>query len=446
MFNRYLRNFGSFLIRLTSETPADNPRLSGTWQDRLRREQFNHRVRHAIETQSGPQKKVIAGTVQLVGINKIRAAVGEDRWKAVADKANAITEATINAALSSTDAFDRRDEENYVIFFADANKQQATQKANKIVAEVTDRLIKEVPETRSHVSVQQEVHELEWAEEIPEEVSLFDYLADTLRKVRDEAAVAASQWRQALMNDAALAFSPIWRPRTHTVPAFRCLLDRTTGSLALTRLRKVSGNDALIETIAELDCVILSHAVTAIHQLVQHNATAAVAVPVNFSTLNDRRLATRYTNLCRGIPEAYRQFLLFELRAVPGGVPDCRLFEILQLVMPLGRLVVLEAPLSEERIARLSGVGFFGIAFDLAQNTVPKVEWKLYLTNYARCAKNANLQSVVYSADTLALVEMAKRAGIDYISGEGVAHASGSPKAAYHWNPVFGQQIAGLSA
>jgi hypothetical protein len=441
MFRRSLKSFASFLLSITAENPAA-PILAQN-NARVRRKQFDRRVRDVIAQRPDGSATIVAGTVQLVGISDIRKALGDDAWAAVAGKAHQITEATIRLHLSEADAFDQRDDETYILCFADSNKIEAAQKAGRIVARIKERLVQELPRAAERVRVDHEVCELEWsADETDDDLPLIDRLAVSLRKVREEADLAAKRWRHALVHEATLAYAPLWRPKTRIVPMFRCLLDDATGKIALERLRTLAGIEALMEATSELDCVMFSHAVQALHVLVQNNGTAALVAPVSFHTLNDRRLRERFTTSCGNMPEAYRQFVIFELRAVPPGIPDIRLIELIQQLKPLGKSVIVEMPLDEQRAMHLAGIGLFGFALDIAGLTRQKINMELYLARYVRHTKGANLNTIVHGVNTLGLADAAIKAEIDYIGGEAIAHALDAPKNAYHWNPPLNNHVA----
>jgi hypothetical protein len=442
MFKNSLKKLGAFLLSVAAERPppAVAPRRHPHVD--IPRARFDQRVRAVIASRPSGSTKLLAGAVQLLGMTEIRQALGDDAWEAVAGKAREITEATIRAHLSANDACDRRNDETYILCFADTDKRDAETKTERIVAEIKERLIREVPQAAERVRVTHDVCELEWVEDEASGTSLIDILAESLRKVREEADRAAKQWRHALVHEATVVYGPLWRPKARAVPIFRCLLDDATGKIALDRLRTLSGIEALLETTSELECVMFSRAIQALHALVQNNGTAALVVPVSFHTLNERRLRERFTALCRDMPDAYRQFVIFELRAVPAGVPDIRLVEMVQQLKPLGKSVILEMQLDEQRVKHMTGIGLFGVALDVAPFAGGNTNLELYLARYARHAKSANLNTLVHGVSTLGLADAALKAKFDYIGGDAIAHALDAPKSAYHWNPPLSQRIA----
>lgn len=442
MFKNSLKKLGVFLLSIAAEGPSPAAASRRHPHIDVRRARFDECVRRVIASRPNGSTRLLAGAVQLVGMNEIRQALGEGAWETVAGKAHEITEATIRAHLSANDACDRRDDETYILCFADTDKRDAEAKAERIVSEIKERLAREAPQAAERVRVSHEVSELEWVEDEASATPLIDMLAGSLRKVREEADRAAKQWRHALVHEATVVYGPLWRSKARAVPMFRCLLDDATGKIALERLRMLSGIDALLQTTSELECVMFSRAVQALHALLQNNGTAALVVPVSFHTLNERRLRERFTALCRDMPDAYRQFVIFELRAVPSGVPDIRLTEMVQQLKPLGKSVILEMLLDEQRVKHMTGIGLFGVALDLAPFAGGNTNLELYLTRYARHAKSANFNTLVHGVSTLGLADAALKAGIDYIGGEAIAHALDAPKSAYHWNPSLSQRIA----
>lgn len=429
MLRNSLARFGMFLTQLAPEAPAEAAPAQRSRQTHARGNRFDRRVR---ELSAAKERKIVAGSVQLVGMDEIKNSLGS-LWENVAGKAYNIAERVIRKNLSEDDVFERKEGGVYVLCFANLSKAEAETRTKQIVSEIRSALSREAPDTGG-LRVDHFVAELDWEpSDEDDELPLAEVLAEALRKVRQEAEEASKSWRRALLRDALVIYSPIWQPDRKAVSGYRCIVDETTGKNALRQLATVSSPEEVRSALADLDCLILSRAVEGLHSLLQESGKAQLFIPVSYYTINDKAHREMYFSLCNGIPEPYRQFIVLEMHGTAAGAPVSRIVELALLLKRYTHAVVVEAQAASPRLLELGTGGIFAISVNAAGLGGTPSELTSQLARYATIAKSANLKLVVHGADTVGLADAAEKVHADYISGKAVAPVCDKPKTAYHW-------------
>ena len=438
MFRTALRTMGKYLIALS--TPQAEPRRSPPARPvppGPSPNDFERKTRHLAEARKaaaigGTPTTMVAGSVQFVGMDEIKRSLGA-AWQSVADVAFAIAEETIRKHLSEQDAFRRRGEETFILTFATTNKVEAEAKTRAIVQDIRDLLAERTPEAK--LELDHTVTEVDWAivESGPE--SIIDSIALALRKVREEAAIAATVWRHHLIQNAAIRYSPIWNPGKRLVASYRILLDDETGKHAFQRLGAVSSPEDLRLVLFELDCLMIGRAVQALHGLLDRGGKAQLLIPVNYSTLNDRLHREQYMKLCLDVPQSYKKFVLFHLHGPMSGTPAGRIIDIGLALKLHAQGVLVDLPIDPARVQEFAGTSFHGVSINAKSLATPVLEATQRLGRLVAAARAVGLKVFVHGADTVGFAEAAVNARADYIEGRGIAMPAAEPKTAYQWNP-----------
>lgn len=415
-----LKKLASMLLALTADTPPPSrPNTSPS--------------RPLGEMRKASSPTVIAGSIQLLGMAEIKQRLGA-RWSAVADIACRIAEQTIHRHISAEDAYQRHDQETFVLCFASPDKAQAEAKTRSIGDEIAMLLARQAPQIR--LQVDHTVAELEWADiDNGEAESVADLIARELRQVRERAEAATRAWRKELVRTAGIRFGPIWQPPRRIVPGFRAMLNEQTGTHAMQRLAGVTTPEELKSTLYELDCLIVGRAIKALDRLLHAGGMAQMLVPVNFNSLSNRTAREKYLNLCRDIPPHYKRFLLFEVHGAANGTPISRLVEMALSLKPYGHGVLVELPASGGQLQELASVRLLGLSVDAKALSRNVWQATTALSRLVSAATAVTLKVFVHGADTVGMLEAAQKARADYIDGRAVALPMAEPKAAYRWTP-----------
>lgn len=428
MLRPALHRLGQILISVGSQ-PAQPP---GDAASARRHKTFNRRAEGLVKSRDR-STPVFAGAVQFIGLKDLKTQLGA-AWEDVAQEAYGIAQRVIAENLAETDVCERYDDETYIVCFADLDRPQAERKSRRIVKSIKAALLEAATEAK-HLEVEHAIAE------VPDEElgaaageSLIDVLAGALRKVRSEVVEAQQNWLRVLLHDANVVFAPIWSPKKRSVLMCQCLLDDITGKAALRRIEALSGPEQLRGAMADLDCVILGHAVRAVHHLVQQREEKmVVVVPVNFQTLSEKVHRDAFLRLCKDMPSCYSQFLMMEVHGISPGVPTGRAMELCLYLRPYCRSIIIEASIADSAIMRTDATSIFAVSIRLDDPIDDDLATAL--EKFATAMKARSFHSIAHGADTIGLAEAAIRSGIDFISGKAVALPLESLRGAYHWTP-----------
>jgi EAL domain-containing protein (putative c-di-GMP-specific phosphodiesterase class I) len=416
-----LKKLASMLLALTADTP---PPATGASASASRT--FGEMRRAGSAT-------VMAGSIQLLGMAEIKQRLG-GRWSEMANSAFRIAEQTIKRHLTAEDAYQRHGRETFLLCFASLDKAHAEAKTRMIAEEIVTLLAQQA--LQIPLRVDHTVAELEWADIDKGEVeSIADVIARELRQVRERAEASARAWRSELLRTAGIRFSPIWHAPRRIVAGYRAMLNEQTGTRALQRLAGITTPEELKNTLHELDCLIVGWAIKALDRLLHDGGTAQMLVPVNFNSLSTRATRERYLNLCRDIPQQYKQFLLFEVHSAPSGTPVSRLVDVALALKPYGHGVLVEPPASGGQLQELASVGLFGLSVGAKSLPCNVGQAAAALTRLVSAATTLNLKVFIHGADTVGILDAAQKARADYIDGRAVASPMAEPKTAHHWTP-----------
>ena len=319
MLNSIFRKAGKYLIGLSErKTATEAPR----GPDRSR--QFSEQARRIASNQGPKDRKLLAGSIRFLDLEQIKRELGAN-WGQASAAAYGIVEDTIRKHLSADDSYAKHGPDMFVLCFASTNRQAVEARMCDIAGEIKQTLSTSKGEA---FRVAHDVEDVIFVD--GDEVPLIDTIANSLRRVRDEAENAAKMWREHLLRTACIRYKPIWSPSKRVVALHRAVLDEDTGRRTMQRLSSLSSVDEMLTVLFELDCLILGHAAAGLHDLVNGGGRTQLIVPVNFNNLNLGARRKRFLKLCADIPSAYRRFLLFEICDIPSGNtgrtrsrPDC---------------------------------------------------------------------------------------------------------------------------
>jgi hypothetical protein len=424
MLNSIFRKAGKYLIGLSDRKPAtEAPR--GIDRDR----QFSDQARRIASSRGPKDRKLLAGSIRFLDLDEIKRELGVN-WGQASAAAYRIVEDTITKYLSTDDTYARQSQEMFVLCFASANREVVEARMRDIVDEIKRAL------SRSKSEAFRVAHDV--ADVIlvdGDEVPLIDTIANSLRQVRNEAVNAARVWREHLLRTASIRYKPIWSPSKRMVALHRAVLDEETGRRTMQRLSSLSSVDEMLAVLFELDCLILGHAASGLHDLVGSGGRTQLIVPVNFNSLNLGPRRKRYLKLCEDVPSAYRRFLLFEICNIPPGTTGGR---VLDLIVPLNRYAhgtIIEASVSSAvDLVDSAGSAIMGVVTRADQFSGTAVEVSARLKRLVTDLKARNLKVFLHGANSPEMVRAAITTGIDCIDGSCVADLTRELKTLYPWN------------
>ncbi|MFY8094087.1 MAG: PAS domain-containing protein [Niveispirillum sp.] len=278
---------------------------------------------------------VLAGRVQIIGLDDMRSTFGE-RWGHMREQALAIAEQTIRQSLKPGDQVQRMPDESFVISFAALSEPEASLKAQMIADKVRLRLLGSGTADGRVESAVTTVR----ASDLPEnpEQDLADFLVRKLVTRREESRRYTQTLLRDAMSKASLDPRQVVRPEGFALPM-------QIAELAYPWRQQISAAVATVSDDVnasfEADLVTLS---VAIDWRDLRKRKCKLIVPVKFENLMLPRLLDRYVDVVRNLPVELRERVLLHLTRTPPGIASSRIGGMVQTLGPYCWGIGLELP------------------------------------------------------------------------------------------------------
>jgi PAS domain S-box-containing protein len=273
----------------------------------------------------------VAGKVQLVGLDEVKAALGDD-WPRYAQRAMETAEHVLRQSCGPNETFARSGASSFVVCFAKGTEQEAAFRAAMIARDIRSRLIgRGDSEAASHVSAVTATVPLPVPE--PQAAMLSELLAAELTRRTSELEAAA----RACLAQAALRETYVVEPvhaRSADQPTARILRlahaseHRIAAALAALPEQEASAFD--------LDGLLLDLAVTELTRLAKEGDRSLVMLDVRFSVFSSRVRTERYLAHCKQLAARFRKGLMvvLVLTELPPGASGTRLLDCAARLKP----------------------------------------------------------------------------------------------------------------
>jgi len=257
MLNSIFRKAGKYLIGLSESKPrAEAPRAPDPGRE------FSEQARRMASSRGTKDRQLVAGSIRFLDLDQIKRELGVN-WGQASAAAYRVVEDTIRKHLSTDDSYARHGQDMFVLCFANASREAV----EALMCDIAEEIKRTLSMSESNAfRVAHDVEDVIFAD--GDEVPLIDTIANSLRRVRDEAENAAKMWREHLLRTASIRYKPVWSPSKKVVALHRAVLDEDTGRRTMQRLSSLSSVDEMLTVLFELDCLILGHATSALHDLV----------------------------------------------------------------------------------------------------------------------------------------------------------------------------------
>ena len=279
--------------------------------------------------------KLIAGRVQLLGLEEVKEALG-DRWERRSEVIFSLAERIIKRRLGPKDVCQRGDGGHFTLCFAESGESAAAFKARAIAEEIRAVIlgkefgdedaafaaeVKQVQDDISSqnggvsaLSVDSEAHEVTLGvEEIEDSNDLLGLLTSRL-----EAAAAASKKseREILMevaNNAELELKSFEDQKGEITPFQLAVFDaQAEGKIEALR----SYRPASHQLVRDLDILLLSKVAEEILRR-PPGKNVVLVVNIHFSTIDTKQNLEKFKQLCGALTEPARAALIFNIVEIP---------------------------------------------------------------------------------------------------------------------------------
>ncbi|WP_300296104.1 hypothetical protein [Ferrovibrio sp.] len=394
-----------------------------------------------------------AGTLQLVGLDHIRATLGT-QWELWRDEIQAIVENVFRRYLEPVDPYYRIDDERFLVLFTRLTHQQSEAKAEAMAREIERLILGERPgcditiKSRvaevDHSLLTEKVQTLDellryvesgaFAEEMQDLLS-FDEVGDA------QAAAGVDPGRvgpgpdltdldqslaglfqkispAAYLKECSIRFDPVFNVRRRMFTAF-LVTPLFRGEPAL------GDDDPLVDNPEELrfhlDRYALLSAALGLQPMLQQNPDGIMVIPVHCETLTVGQTRNTYLQRLREVPAGLYKHLAFSVVGVPSGTPSGRIADIISYLQPVSvRQSVRVSP--DPRLIdlyRSAGCHAFSTsATAFAEQSIKQVET---MALFARRARTGQIEGVLYDIDDKDMLHLAVATGFTLLIGAAVA-------------------------
>lgn len=377
---------------------------------------------------------VLAGSVQLIGLDDVRMSLG-DLWDKAADRIHTIAQEEISARLSERDIFRNYNSHTFLICFGTDDEREAAQAAVEISTGIRERIAAEIPETAGRISVSSTTATVK-SDDFADAADVSARLLEVLRRVRDDMERTAKEHRSKVIRSFSAHYFPAISPTKGRIVFNTCAANVAFGFPSLATFRAMAEPAQYQETLFRLDLKLLVSAVEALHFSSKQRGCCPLLVPVHLESLRDSGARDELIRLLAAVPEKYNRFILLEITGATT-TADCLdfLFIAPELRQRVNRLV-LEIGLELVEALALDRIPIWGVSTSLQGRTSIERELPTLLRRYVRWAAEAGLATIGHGANSLGLALLAQKAGFHAIDGPAVYPSSSQPKPSFPVAPL----------
>ncbi|MEQ8604406.1 MAG: PAS domain S-box protein [Marivibrio sp.] len=407
-------------------------------------------------TDSDPKKPLHVGQVMNLGLDALKARLGEARWRKAADFIDRQLHAALQSELDADDRYMRSRDGSYVIVFSSPDPLQATAKAIRIADMVNKRLFGEegvdgvevagfvasdeglAPgETRkpgdliADLAERARTHML--SAERGERSAPSGERSETERAMPDSGPARgfADGFDPAEMFEAirlegearvGVGYLPIYDLKREAVDRFLCLPVRqdpltSTQYLAYEALPMGGGDEALLA----LDMTAFETALREHAECLGRGLSMRTGVNIHFETLSTKRCRERIMSLLRQAPASLQRTLVPVIHGVPAGVTDTRVQDLFAPLLQVMSEVAVSLDPRDYRarlpahILKLAGHGITRVILTFPETLEPGDQSWLTAVQHGGFWK-----SVTFTAGnvcTPAVAQRLKELGVSYAFG-----------------------------
>lgn len=377
---------------------------------------------NALLEQLRKSGSVLAGRVQLIGLDKVRDSLG-NRWEEKRDHVLAIATQIIKEQMASPDYWRLVGDASFLLVFARASRAEAELRTATMLDRIHRRLLGEGAPF-DQIEVKTLIVELDGRIAF-KEVDAVEILTRALAEEERAAPVApAPEGVDPLMPPSLrFRYRPIWQVRKGVVDTYQCVAEAVLPDGRLLRDYRVLPGGPRSSLVSELDERALKRAVADLGELARAapESLPTIAVTVHCRTLETPATRHAYLKLCNEIPEKLRQQLVFEVAALPAFAPESRVHNFAFLLRAFSRALVLRVQEPNQYPTSLRALGIHALC--LALDEVPsateaEVDGFDTLVRFHGAAQRSGCGTVARGLGSIRLGAAALAAGFDFLAGE----------------------------
>jgi PAS domain S-box-containing protein len=270
-----------------------------------------------------------AGRIRLIGIDEVRAALGE-RWPAAATRAMATAMAVIQRRCGPQDTYEQIDDTSFLMCFGTLSEPEASFRAAAIAREIRERLI-----GQGHDNDTAQLRAIVAAVQFPDRGetgrALRAVLLAGLDRQMQRIEAEARQTLQDAMSCDACVLEPISGRNPEDIVANLVRLPAELERKVLCAMSILPQREA--ETF-DLDGLLLGLAARQVLNALGQGDTGKLLVNIRFDVFGSRAAIERYAALCMKIDQRVTKRLTLLLTSLPEGLPRSRQSECVSRLRP----------------------------------------------------------------------------------------------------------------
>ena len=382
------------------------------------------------------------GCVNVIGLDAIRKEAGL-RWERMRETIYARAESILRQTLGPADFFLRLNDTAYIITMPASEADEARLCCLRVAHELHTSLLGPCELGQLHLArVTSDGDELLLDPVVMPELAALAQRAGLKDLVQPGTPTAPLRPRAGSTNavpEFQHGFLPVWDARNEAITTYRLITKRTVPQASLDTDGPSRFKDDLALTLASIH-----FGTSALAGHLQKSERFLLNMSIPHEGLSSPIGRMEITSAFRGLSGEFRPFLLFELSAIPPGVPQSRMGELVAALRPFCRGVFAQIAPRNLSFVAYQGVGLHAIGFSLPHLGMSDTDMRQEMTRLATAAKRLGLLSFVLDVPSPPLLASARSEGITFLSSDHIGTAK--PRAsAMHRLPaasIFHQGVA----
>ncbi|MGZ6021042.1 MAG: hypothetical protein ACXWLQ_00410 [Rhizomicrobium sp.] len=378
---------------------------------------MTHHVLNPDLKAAAPEALIRRGCVTVIELYAIKASAGA-RWDKMRETIYARLEAILRQKLGATDFFAQMNETSYLVTMPSCEPDDAHICCLRIAFELHTSLLGDCRLADLRISrLLQSDGDAVVLEAIGEpaithlvkRAGLHEHLSPPLPQANAPAVRAQPILPVALPPVKFVhRFAPFWDVRLEAVATWRCL---TIPADSLARTAEEHTRDRLAQALSAI-----GRSMSILSQRLRQREKFLLSIPIGHELLSSPVARMELADTCRNLPGEVRPYVLFEITDLPPGVPHSRMNDLITVLRPFAKAVLVHMPLRNPSFASYQGLGVHAEGIHL-DNSMTQSDACNEIERI--CAGARLLHSMTFLTDVanVDVLRAACKAGVNLVSG-----------------------------
>ncbi|HSZ73341.1 MAG TPA: hypothetical protein VK779_00865 [Rhizomicrobium sp.] len=223
------------------------------------------------------------------------------------------------------------------------------------------------------------------------------------------------------------AFRPVWDLRREAISSFglQTIVETNHSRPRDVKIERVQHTD---EEVTAIDIATAEHGRDVLNYLLERQTRFILHIPCTYETLANTRTRARFLELLKKLSSDQRRYVVYELTALPIGVPQSRISDLAAMLRPFGRGVIAAARPNRSELLTFQGCGLNGLALNLDELQMRENEMFERIGLFRDIGQLAGDQLIAYGVTSRSLAIACWALGLSHMSGPVIASAVPIPR------------------